>query len=467
MTRRVAIVTYAYPPMNVPGALRAAALARHLPAYGWEPLVVTVTPGSALYLDPPGDCPPPREKFPNGVGDSPPPLQILRTRDLSLHGLAARMASRKDGHAGRDRLERLKGHNVQANGRLPLRALHWVYRHWAAFPDETWPWMLEYPRIRRALRTAAIDAIVSTSPPPTCHLIASRLARDLRVPWIADYRDLWSDRTAWRRTRPLRPLERAIERCVMKRAAGIVTISQPLAEDLVALLGRPVAVIPNGFEPLDAPDTASPLPIDPHRFTLVHTGTLTHGTRDPGLLFGAIATLLDTGDVAAPELDVWLIGRHLEVARAALARWPQLAPLVHLVPSVPRPVALDAQRRASVLVALGTPNPAHAGDVTSKVFEYLQAQRPVLAFAPRDGSLDRLLADTAGGQVVTSSAEAASALLHWLRQWREQGRPSWTGRPERIARYDRRVLTGEFARLLDRVAGVPAVRTEEACVSGP
>ena len=151
--------------------------------------------------------------------------------------------------------------------------------------------------------------------------------------------------------------------------------------------------------PTAAPPSVDPLPIAADRFTLVHTGTLTNGSRDPGLLFAALDALVARGDVPVGALEVWFVGRHLEVARRTAARWPALAPAIRYAGAVPRATALDAQRRATVLVALGSPDAAYDGDVPTKVFEYLDARRPILAIASHQSALAALLADTRGGRI--------------------------------------------------------------------
>jgi glycosyltransferase involved in cell wall biosynthesis len=188
------------------------------------------------------------------------------------------------------------------------------------------------------------------------------------------------------------------------------------------------------------------------RFTIVCTGTLIHGSHDPSALFEALAALVAAGDLDRDALEVWLIGRNLEVGWQALASHAGLESRVRLQPLVPREVALAAQRDATVLLILGSTESPHRGVVTGKVFEYLAAERPILAFGPRGGALDQLLAETGGGVVVTSAAEARTALLDWAREFAATGRVAWRGNAAAVAQYDRRTLAGRWAALLDRAA---------------
>jgi glycosyltransferase involved in cell wall biosynthesis len=446
--RRVGLVAYWYPPRQAAGALRAASLARYLPAFGWEPVVITVRPRTTLYLPADGTA----------AAAEAPPEPALATPDRAWHALAAGAVEAVRGPAA---LEPLKTENVLA-GRRPLaRAAHWAYRQVLAFPDDAWPWLVDRRSVARALAGRGVEAIVSTSPPPTAHLVAARVAARLGVPWIADYRDPWSQRSAWRRTWPLAELETRLERRTLASAAHVVAVSAPLAEGLRRLLECPVSVVPNGFDPADRTLPAGePLPLAADRFTLVHTGTLTHGTRDPGIVFGALATLIARGTLDVDQLEVWFVGRHHEVARHAAARWPSLAPVLRFAAQVSRGTALDAQRRASVLLSLGSPLARYDGDVPTKVFEYLDAGRPVLGIASHESALAALLRETRGGHVVTSEAEAAVALEEWVMAWRADGRVTSHADRVAIARYERRRLTAAFAAVLDRT--VPAARADAA-----
>jgi glycosyltransferase involved in cell wall biosynthesis len=444
--KRVAILAYSYPPLNAIGSQRPSKLAKYLPAFGWAPTVITVEPECRRFLEPPLDV----EPLSAGA--------VHRTRDRSWHTWMAR----RFGDRSAAELDRLTFDNVRASGRLRLSALHFIYQQLLSFPDEVWPWLFEYARIEAIARDAGVQALISTSPPATTHLLAARLARALDIPWIADFRDPWTQRATRRRVPPMNRVEQWLEQRTLAGASVLVTVSDPIARDLERLHGKPALVVPNGFDPADAAgEQAPPLPLAQGRLTIVYTGTLSHGTRDPSALFAALEATIAAGELRADDLEVWLVGRNLEVARRALAEWPALAPIVHLRSPVPRAVALATQRAATALLILGSPGPEHDGVVTGKVFEYLAARRPILAFGTRGGALDRLLTETGGGVLATSAAEAGAALLHWARERRATGRILWRGDPAALARYDRRALAGRWASLLDDLTGLGEAEPEQ------
>ena len=137
------------------------------------------------------------------------PAPALATTDRAWHALAAAAV---EALRGSDALEPLKTENVLASRRPHARAAHWLYRHWLSFPDDTWPWLVDRRSVARVFAAHGVEAIVSTSPPPTAHLVAAAAARRLQVPWVADYRDPWSQRSAWRRAWPLAGVEARLER---------------------------------------------------------------------------------------------------------------------------------------------------------------------------------------------------------------------------------------------------------------
>ncbi|MEZ4739908.1 MAG: glycosyltransferase [Flavobacteriales bacterium] len=138
------------------------------------------------------------------------------------------------------------------------------------------------------LKKHPVDAIITTGPPHSMHLIGLGLKRATGIPWIADLRDPWTDidyygqltLTAWADRKHHR-----LEREVLQAADKVVTVSWSWAKDLAALGGREVEVIANGYDPADVP--SPPVPVD-EAWSLVHIGSMSatrtaraYGARSP------------------------------------------------------------------------------------------------------------------------------------------------------------------------------------------
>src|SRR2546427_8470134 len=91
--RRVLVVTYDFPPPMMAGAQACAQIARHLPRYGWEPIVLTVDGGHGDHLDAG-----PLDTFPGCVVRTrvaPHPLAVYRNVKSKLRPNAAQTPSRE------------------------------------------------------------------------------------------------------------------------------------------------------------------------------------------------------------------------------------------------------------------------------------------------------------------------------------------------------------------------------------
>ena len=286
--------------------------------------------------------------------------------------------------------------------------------------------------------------VFSSALPATAHLVARSLARRLRVPWVAEYRDPWTDSGSRRRMWPLYYLERALEDRVVRDAAALITVSDSWAAQLHRRFpGAPVAVVPNGYDASDY--TAGEKPPSGPPLTLLYTGRL-YPRQDIAPLFRAVRTLIDTGALAPDALRIRFVGRYLDAAREGARAFSLLGNVVTVDESIPHADALAAQQRAHVLVmALGADD--DVGWRPAKLYEYLGARRPILMIGGSDRHEARtILSECAAGAALSDPGEIADQLVAWSRELRGAGEVAFPGDRSRIDAFDRTAL----AKLLDR-----------------
>ena len=134
------------------------------------------------------------------------------------------------------------------------------------------------------------DILVASAPPNSGLVVASRISRVCGVPWVAELRDLWVDNSyyeepAWRLW-----VDRLFERRILGSAAGLVSVTPRWAESLRRRYPKPTACILNGYVEEDFP----PHPVGPppgDTLSILYTGSLYSGYRDPRPLFQAIGLL--------------------------------------------------------------------------------------------------------------------------------------------------------------------------------
>lgn len=420
--RTLLILTYHFPPTASVGTVRMAGLTKYLPEFGWTALVVT-----------------PR------AGRVDPPEWLVETDDADLGAAVKRRLKIRRDAALKDTISGT-GPPV---GRAPLRS--WLIEQTKALvavPDTNRGWIRIAGRAASAmLARHPCDAVLTTSPPPSTHLAGRRVADRTGLPWIADLRDLWSDdrnslAPAWRRW-----VDRRLERRTLRTASALATVSEPLADELRRLHpGIPTRSILNGFDP---DETHLGRGLTPE-FTITHTGTFYQGRRDPTMLFSAVSSLLESGQIPRDQLRVRLYARH-EPWVQHLAEAHGISDVVELLPWGSREAALRAQQESQVLLLLHWGGERERGVYTGKIFEYLAARRPILMIGGGGGVLHDLIEETGAGIHVTDQTAVEQALLGVWREFDADGSVAWRGREALLDRYSHRRMAGEFANLLDEV----------------
>jgi hypothetical protein len=286
-------------------------------------------------------------------------------------------------------------------------------------PDATLGWVRSaVAEGRRLLDDGDFDAILSSAGPPSSHLVAARLQRASGLPWIADYRDLWSENHWDARIAPFRWAERLFERRVLRGADSLTTVSFNLARRLERLHRKPVELVFNGFDPADYPDRPPQLP----GFVITYVGSLYWPGQDPTPLFRAIALLQDRSD-----LDLDRLGLRLHFLGSGAGPLPELAQRhgiagrVDFPATVSHPESLARQSASGALLLLSWSDPSE-DVVFAKLFEYLGARRPVLAVGPTSPTMSHILRECGMEDLSADPAALANRLDAWLRSYAETGK---------------------------------------------
>jgi glycosyltransferase involved in cell wall biosynthesis len=411
---KILLVTMYFPPAGGGGVQRPLKFATHLPAHGIETHVLAPDDPKWLYADP-------------GLA---PPSQAWIHRARYLGPRARRLGDELHGRRGLDRLSR------QARS-LSRRML---------VPDENVGWNLTaIPAALRIVRSEGIDVVLTTSPPNSVHLIGAAVKRATGVRWVADLRDSIA-------THPHRRVERAavrakervsqsVARLVARQADVIVAASDAIAEEASSL--EPAGIVTTILNGSDYDDFAGLTYRRSDRFRITHTGSF-FGKRDPRPFLSAVA---ESGfdDVVA---------RFVGDFRVADREWAEgrgLGSRLELHPYVPRREALALQRDSDALLLL-IPEAGGRGQgvLSGKVFEYLAAERPILAAVPPEGAAADLIRDTGAGVVAAPDdvPALARALTELHERWAAGTLDGIVLSPEDRERLGRGARVEELAELL-------------------
>ncbi len=433
--RKVLIVSFYFPPTNSMAAVRVGKFAKYLPSFGWEPLVLTVDKIKGL-----------QQTLPLEIDNS----NVIRTTYFALgsaifHRLTG--YGRTDGQPPRQNSKRMEslykiarlGQSVYTLPLLRLLALEPIgwYR----------------PAISKGLEIInrhKVDVIFSSYGPAMSHVIASRLHKETGIPWVADFRDLWSLNHYHRKVQPFYFFGQKSEKKVMKGCNLLITVSEPFSDYLERLHNKKVVTIHNGF---DDEDYRQEVPLT-RKFTITYTGNIYAGKQDPTPLFKAIAELAGEDKISPANFEVRFFGGNSLASLAPAIEQYNLEDLVKIYGLVPFTESVKRQKESTILLQLmWTDNISEKGIYTGKLFEYLGARRPILATGPEGGLVDRLLAESGAGIVVNNAQEIKAVLANWIEEFNRSGAIISNYKPDNdvIYRYTRKKQAERLAHIFDRL----------------
>jgi len=419
---------------RIPGLVSA------LPEHGWDAVIIT-TPLEANAQEVLG--------FPEGFLDKVSVIQAPYRGDIFW---AWRGLFRMLGFDMKESLtEQIKDRAGVRDKRSFVDELMRTYQTLFAYPDTERTWRRSGLRVaRQAVKSQSFDAILSSSPFPTSHRIASRLQRETGLPWIADFRDTWTDNPLYDFPVIRKKLERRLEIRTLESADVLVTVSDAYADQLRRTHGREVVVIPNGFTFQPVANCANPLS---ERFRITYTGTIYTEKQDPEKFLLALAQLIAEGTIYPREVEVHFFGRRDNWLNSRIAAHG----LEHVViqrGSVPRRDAVAEQRNAQLLLFLNWEDRENKGLSHLKLYEYLAAGRPILATGGYEDDMSRdILAHTGTGYFAPTVADIKQALSTAYRQFKDAGCVHYMGRVDAISAYSYAGRARLLALCLDQSIG--------------
>lgn len=281
----------------------------------------------------------------------------------------------------------------------------YVFGFW--YPDPGVGWIPD--ALRQAFRLhheSKFSVVFSSAWPASTHLAAAAFSRVHNVPWIADFRDLWTG-YPYGRGRARKLLDKIVESRVLRRAAAITTVSEGLRQSLIRLHGRRhVHVIPNASAAEDWLEISNTAP---KQFSILYAGILYGGQRNPDIVFDAVRELRAERHPVGQATTFDFYGSEPDLVLAAAERYG-IGDAVKVHARAGRQTILRSERGAAVLLILLKMDAAVASEYGSKLFEYAGARRPILALGPAGSVVGEYLRESGLGTLVSTVAECKEVL---------------------------------------------------------
>lgn len=399
---------------------------------GWAPEVLTVKTGA----------------YPN----RDPSLLDALPADVPIHRTAAwdPIAVYKSLAGGEEKGEGVPAGSLGEDSGSWLEATARWIRANVFIPDARIGWFpFAVRRGRQLLRSGRFDALLSSGAPHSVHVIGRSLHRSTGVPWVADLHDPWTDisyydefpHTTWARR-----LDASLETSVLSEASAVTTVSPSWADLFASKAANHYHVVENGFDQEDFEAVAEELD---EGFVLAHVGKL-YASRNPTAVWAALQDL--RANDAIPDLSVRLIGTVDPAVRRSIAEH-ELQPIVEIRDFVPHEEAIRQMARSALLLLVIEPFAQAKGMITSKLYEYLASERPVLGVGPPGGDANALLERHDAGEVVAwnDARRARDLIAEHYDAWASGTPRSGAGLID-LSEHTRRHQAHRMAQVLHRVA---------------
>ena len=441
--KRVLIITYYWPPTGGSGVQRWVKFAKYLPAEGWQPVIYTPENPEQLAVDTSLEA------------EIPVEVEVLKTHITEPYELYKKFL-KKSGHSK----EAVEVNPVNAqNKSFVQKAAMWV-RGNLFRPDPRCMWIGPSVKfLKKYLEEHPVDLIVSTGPPQSMHMIGRRLAQETGLPWIADFRDPWTKIFYFKHLSMTRATERwhkRMEKKVLDEATAIVAVSPLVQQEFQAMTQTPVELITNGFDECDFRNETS-LESDcmnlcqaaggqEKDFVITHTG-LFAADGNPTTLWKVLADKCSKDEDFRKKLVIKLVGKTDEQVIEAI-KTVGLEDNLKDMGYQPHAVAIEEQRRASLLILPLRKEPEYKAVLPGKLFEYLASWRPVLGIGQTDGAMSMILNTTKTGLVLNWDDETSIARYLDL-CWKNHLKGELTVDDADISQFTRRNLTRRMAKLFN------------------
>ena len=416
---RVLVITYYWPPAGGSGVQRWLKFVKYLQDFGITPVVYTVENPDYPIVDA------------TLCNDIPKGIEVIKQPIWEPYQLMNIFANKKKVKTSAGFLGTKKSLSskiatyIRANYFIPDARMFWIK------PSITY--------LEKYLLENKIDTVISTGPPHSTHMIGLGLKKKLGIRWIADFRDPWTEIDYFHQlplTQKSIKKHETLEQEVLKYADEVLVVGNQMKKSY-DVFSKNVHVITNGFDG----EVSTEKNLD-EAFTITHVGML-NADRNPMVLWEALSLLKDKID-----FKVQLIGKVAQEVKESISAY-QLTENITFIDYLPHEEVKSYQQKSQVLLLAVNNVPSAKGIVTGKIFEYLQAQRPIVAIAPTDGDLVVILEKSKAGFVVDfKDVKKLTEILVDLHTQFKLG--ALTVNSVGVEQYHRKYLTAQLANIIKK-----------------
>jgi len=402
---KVLFISYIYPPIAGGGVFRTLKFTKYLPQFGWKPIVISVNKSKFNPKD-------------NTLLDEiPETVQTFRTNSIE-----SKIYAYAPQHLG-------------------------VNPKWYQIIDNFVGWLpFAISKAEKVIKKEKPKIIFSTSPPVTNHLIAYMLKKKTGIPWVADFRDPWTDNFMIRYpTKTHHKIEQSIEHKFFRNADRIIFVTDKhrkyLIEKLPNILPEKCVNITNGYDPDDFKNNSVK---KTNKFTITYIGTF-YGKQSPKYFFSAIDSASKKNDELKKDLEIRVAGKASKEFQNLNIKFG-LNESIKQLGYQPHKKAIELMKSSSCLFLLISLGPKSDWVYTGKIYEYMASETPILATVPKNSPVREIIKATNTGLAIDTDDinGIKDVILTYYKQWKKgelYSSPNW----QEIEKYNIEKLTNKLS----------------------
>jgi glycosyltransferase involved in cell wall biosynthesis len=425
--KRVLIITYYWPPSGGSGVQRWLKFAKYLPEFGWEPVIFTPE-------NPDFDL-----KDESLMKEINPQLEVIKFPIWEPYHLFRKLKKEKSGDTAKVLEKKKKGLVdklgiwLRANAIVPDPRVYWVK------PSVTF--------LTDLVKNGQFQAIITTGPPHSLHLIGLKLHQVYNIPWLADFRDPWS-KWEFLDSLPMLPMVRVrhekLEQKILLEANAVTTISPCFKQDFEKLANRKTYLLTNGFDEEDLPVNWEKKCPPKDRLEIVYTGAI-DAIRNPiPFLIAFKKAFLNKSE---KKVSMRFVGKVSEGIKKMVQEDTWMAEHIQMDGYVSHEKVFDYYATAHLLLLILTHTKNAKGNIPGKIFEYMATGRPILALGDPQGDAANILHTSGAGKVFAHTD--IEGIYNFLANFspKQKFLPSTD-----IQKYSRKNLTFHLVEILNRIS---------------
>ena len=422
--KKVLIITYYWPPSGGSGVQRWLKFSKYLRDFNIEPVIYTI------------DNPSYPIKDTSLESEIPLGLEVLKQPIFEPNSFLSIFGNNK---------KKESAGFLNPNPTLLGRFFQYVRANYF-IPDARKFWIKPSVKfLSNYLKNNEIEVVITTGPPHSMHIIGLALRDKFKIKWISDFRDPWTEIDYFQQlplTKKANKKHHQLEQEVLEKSDMVIVVGETMKKKFLKH-NHNIEVLTNGF---DSYENSLTIELDSN-FSITHVG-LMNADRNPTILWEVLYEISSENIDFKNNLRIKFIGKIDDTVIQDIQVFNPKN--IVRIPYLDHEEVRKYQASSQVLLLSINHVPSAKGIITGKIFEYLQAKRPILGIGPEDGDAAAILKKTNAGNIVgfNNKVELKAAVLKLYKDFKEE---KLFVKSINIEQFHRKNITRQLAQVIKKI----------------